>query len=81
MNKPKFYGKLDEKGKKQYDAFEEFKPHTQKFVELMSQENPSEGAPEGMFFTEEELDYLGKEDLVTLGNLHPSEADFYMMCD
>ena len=29
----------------------------------------------------EERDYLGKEDLVTLGELHSSEAEYYMLDD
>lgn len=78
---PNFYSKLDEKAKKQYDAHEEYKPHTDKFIELMAQVKPSEGAIKGLLYTEEELEFLGKEDLVTLGNVHPTEADYYMLID
>lgn len=76
-----FYNKLDEKAKKQYDAHEKYRPHTDKFIELIEQKKPSEGAIKGLLYTEEELEFLGKEDLVTLGNVHPTEADYYMLID
>lgn len=47
----------------------------------MNQVKKSKGASKWMFFTDEERDYLGKEDLVTLGDLHPGDAEYYMMCD
>ena len=47
----------------------------------MDQVKPSEGAIKGLLYTEEELELLGKEDLVTLGNVHPTEADYYMLID
>lgn len=78
---PDFYNKLDEKGKKHYDVQEARRPHTNKFIELIEQKRPSEGAIKGLLYTEEELELLGKEDLVTLGNVHPTEADYYMFLD
>lgn len=79
--KPEFYKRLSSHGKKHYDAHEKTHPHSERFIELMNQRKKSEGADKWMFYTEEERDYLGKEDLVTLGDLHPGDADYYMMCD
>lgn len=79
--KPAFYKRLSSHGKKHYDEQEKTHPHSDRFIELMDQTKKSAGADKWMFYTEEERDYLGQEDLVTLGDLHPGDADFYMMCD
>lgn len=80
MEKPAFYKKLTTWGKKHYDVQEARKPHTERFIKLMNQDTPSKNAdPEGLFYSTEERDYLGKEDLVTLGELHSSEAEYYML--
>ena len=79
--KPEFYKRLSAHGKKHYDVHEKTHPHSERFIELMNQRKKSERADKWMFYTEEERDFLGHEDLVTLGDLHPGDADFYMMCD
>ena len=79
--KPAFYKRLSAHCKKHYDVHEEHRPHSARFIELMNQVKKSEGATKWMFFTDEEREYLGKEDLVTLGDLHPGDADYYRMCD
>ena len=79
--KPEFYKRLSSHGKKHYDAHEKTHPHSERFIELMNQRKKSEGADKWMFYNEEERDFLGHEDLVTLHDLHPGDADFYMMCD
>lgn len=81
MEKPAFYKKLSAHCKKHYDAYEERRPHSERFIELLNRTKRSSDALQDMFYNEEEQDFLGHEDLVTLGDLHPGDADFYMMND
>ena len=73
--KPTFYNKLTAHGKQCYDALETFRPHSDKFIELMSKECPDD---EWKIHTEDEVILLAKEDLLTLTELFPDEADWYM---
>lgn len=79
MEKPKFYEKLDEHGKKVFDNNK--KQLSDRFIELMNQEEKSKDADEFMFYNQEERDFLGKENLVLLAELHPEDAEIYMMED
>lgn len=79
--KPTFYYLLNEHGKKVYDAHVKSKPFTDRFIELMNQRERSKDATGEMFYNDEEREYLAKEHLVILYELHPEDADFYMMCD
>ena len=76
-NKPKFYDKLSEQGKKVYENLS--KPLSEKFIELMNQEKPSKDATGELFYNTEERDYLGKENLVLLGDIHEADAEYYML--
>lgn len=78
-NKPKFYEKLSEHGKKVYENIS--KPLSDRFIELMNQEKPSEDATGELFYNTEERDFLGKENLVLLGDLHEADAEYYMLDD
>ena len=79
--KPAFYKRLSPHGKKVYEAHVKDTPLTDRFIELMNQKEKSVGADEYMFYTDEEREYLAKEHLVLLYELHPEDADYYMMCD
>ena len=48
---------------------------------LMNQKRRSKDADEFMFYNEEEREYLAKENLVLLAELHPADAELYMMED
>ena len=76
--KENFYRKLSSAGKAHYDAQESVKPHSDEFKRLMNQQTKSEGAGELMFYTNEEIEFLGDEDLATLMELHKGEAEYYM---
>ena len=71
----KFWKRLEEAdGVENYELREQSKgPHSERFIELMSKEP-------GDFpnFTDEEIEFLGKEDLGTLDALFPDEAAIYM---
>ena len=81
MKKAEFYNRLSEHGKKVYDAHIEDTPLTDRFIELMNQKEKSKGASEEMFYTDEERENLAKENGDLLYELHPEDADYYMMCD
>lgn len=76
-NKPKFYEKLSEQGKKVFDNNN--RALTERFINLMNQEKPSKDATAELFYNTEERDYLGKENLVLLGDLHEADAEYYML--
>ena len=79
MDKPKFYERLSEHGKKIFDHNNW--TFSDRFIELMNQEEKSKDADEFMFYNQEERDFLGKENLVLLGDLHEADAEIYMMED
>lgn len=74
-NNMQFYDKLSESAKTNYDKVEEMKPHTDKFKELMNRETRANNY---LYFTTEEQDYLGQEDLVTFADLFAGDAQMYM---
>ena len=76
--KENFYRKLSSAGKAHYDVQESVKPHSDEFKRLMNQQAKSKGARGLMFYTTEEIEFLGKEDLATLMDLHKGEAEYYM---
>ena len=78
-NKPKFYEKLSEWGKKSYDTLK--KPLSEKYIQLMNQEKPSKGAKEGFFYTDEEIEFLGKENLELFTDLHDVDSYWYTVND
>lgn len=47
----------------------------------MNQEKPSKDATGYMFYNDDEIDFLGKENLALLSDLHEAEADYYMLND
>ena len=63
-------------GKQSYNALEELKPHSEKFIELMNMEPQPDS--EDYVHSDEEIEQLAKEDLITLTDLFPDEADYYM---
>lgn len=71
----KFYEKLTDDAKANYDKVEETTPHTDKFKELMNRNTRADGY---MYFTAEEQDYLGNEDLVTFQALFADDAEMFM---
>ena len=73
--KPIFYSRLSAHGKQCYDALEELRPHSEKYIELMDRSCP-EG--EWKIHTEQEVIFLAKTDLITLTEIFPDEADWYM---
>ena len=81
MKKPDFYKRLDPHGRKVYDVNVSLKPLTERFIKLMNQKRRSKDATGHMFYNQEERDYLGKECLVLLAELHPADAYLYMMED
>lgn len=81
MKKPDFYKRLDPHGRKVYDVNVPLKPLTERFIKLMNQKRRSKDADEFMFYNEEEREYLAKENLVLLAELHPADAELYMMED
>ena len=81
MKKPDFYKRLDPHGRKVYDVNVPLKPLTERFIKLMNQKRRSKGATGHMFYNQEERDYLGKENLALLVELHPADAYLYMMED
>lgn len=50
------------------------KKHSEKFQELMQREKPKEG----LIFTDEEIIFLCKEDLVGFADKYPGIAEYYM---
>ena len=50
--------------------------HTKRFEELMKRTNLLEGYS-CFHFTSEEIEYLGKEDLMTFGRKYSNEARYY----
>ena len=50
--------------------------HTKRFKELMQRH---ELQNKYYYFTDEEIEYLGKEDLITFGEKYPNEARSYML--
>ena len=74
--KPIFYSRLSAHGKQCYDALEELRPHSENFIELMSMEPQPEC--ERYLHTDDQIEFLAKEDLMTLTELFPDEADYYM---
>ena len=50
------------------------KKHSKRFQELMQREKPKKG----LIFTDEEIIFLCKEDLVTFSNKWPGIAEYYM---
>ena len=81
MKKPDFYKRLDPHGRKVYNVYAAMKPFSERFINLMNQKRKSKDADEFMFYNEEEREYLAKENLVLLGELHPADAEYYMMND
>ena len=81
MKKPDFYKRLDPHGRKVYDVNVSLKPLTERFIKLMNQKRRSKDATGHMFYNQEERDYLGKENLALLVELHPADAYLYMMED
>ena len=57
------------------------KPLSERFVKLMNQVEPSKDATGHMFYNDDEIDFLGKENLALLSDLHEAEADYYMLND
>jgi hypothetical protein len=81
MRKPDFYKRLDPHGRKVYNVYAAMKPFSERFIKLMNQKRRSKDASGQMFYNQEERDFLGKENLVLLGELHPADAELYMMED
>lgn len=79
MEKPQLYERLSDHGKKVFDHNNW--TFSDRFIELMNQEEPSKDSGEYMFYNQEERDFLGKEDLIVLADLHESDAYLYMMED
>ena len=79
MRKPAFYYRLTAYGKKIYDHND--KPLSERFIKLMNQLRPSKDADECMFYNDEEIEFLAKENLAILGELHDAEAWWYMIND
>ena len=72
--KPKFYARLSSSGKSHYNAMESLRPYSERFIELMEREP----AKDEFSFTDEEIEFLAKEDLPTLADLFPGESEYYM---
>ena len=51
--------------------------HTERFKELMQRTEPIEGYS-CFHFTSEEIEFLGREDLVAFGEKYPNESQYYM---
>ena len=51
--------------------------HSARFKELMKRD-PSSEKYDGMSMTDEEIEYMAKEDLCTFGDKFPAEAEWYM---
>jgi hypothetical protein len=51
------------------------KQHTERFKELISRKDTGDCK---LLFTDEEIIFLGKEDIVEFGKRHPAYADWYM---
>ncbi len=68
----------------QYDTTNEIKLtkmkkiHTERFKELMELPKTRGEVNRGYFFTNEEIMFLAKEDLVTFHKKYPGEAEHYM---
>lgn len=75
---PWFWDKLPADGKRSYIAFESHRPHSERFIKLMSRQEPSKDVKEPYRFSTEEIVFLGKEDLTTFGHLYPDESCEYM---
>ena len=73
-----FYG-LSNWGKRVF--FNNKKPLSDRFIKLMSQEKPSKDAGMYMFYNDEEIEFLAKENLALFSDLHEAEAEYYMMND
>lgn len=60
-----------------FDVFKENanRPHSERFEELMKR---TERVNEYYYFTDEEIEFLGKEDLGEFGKKFPNEAEKYM---
>jgi len=52
------------------------KKHSKKFLELMQR---TEKIDEIFHFTEDEIKFLGDEDLVALCKKYPNESHYYML--
>ena len=79
MRKPAFYYRLTAYGKKIYDHND--KPLSERFIKLMNQLRPSKDADECMFYNDEEIEFLAKENLAIFGELHDAEVWWYMTND
>jgi len=54
------------------------KKHSNRYEELMELAKTRDPVDEfGFFFTNEEIEFLGKEDLLDFAEKFPSEADYY----
>jgi len=51
------------------------KTHTKRFTELMQRHKLQD---KYFYFTDEEIEFIGKEDLVVFGDKYPNEAQYYM---
>jgi len=56
--------------------FKQMKKHSKKFLELMQR---TEKIDEIFHFTEDEIKFLGDEDLLALGKKFPNESHYYML--
>ena len=50
------------------------KKHSERYEKLISREQPKEG----LIFTDEEIEFLCKEDLVGFADKYPEIAEYYM---
>ena len=57
------------------------KPLSERFIKLMNQLRPSKDASEHMFYNDEEIEFLAKENLALFTELHESDAWEYMLND
>lgn len=76
---PMFYYRLSGWGRKVFK--DNKRPLSERFIKLMNQEKPSKDATGHMFYNDDEIDFLGKENLALLSDLHEAEADYYMLND
>ena len=76
---PNFYYRLSEHEKMVFKYSK--RPHSERFIKLMNQEKPSKDARGGLFYNDEEIEFLAKEHLALFADLHELEAEYYMMND